>query len=106
MTLASRIASAGFFLVTASCNPTTFNGDAHFPGGPAGCAKACQKQGLSMGAFVYAGEYSSACVCSARPASASAEADDGLAAVAIGATGVMTQMRAAEQQAARQPVRR
>src|SRR5690606_12858421 len=46
-----------------SCGATSFIGDAQFPGGPDACRSRCSQDGLKEAAYVYAGEYSSACVC-------------------------------------------
>ena len=79
-------------LLVCSCQ-TTFTGDAHFPGGSKGCATACQRESLEMGAFVLAGEYSSACVCVPKQKPGAPAAEGGLQAAA---TGVIAQMRRAQ----------
>lgn len=75
---------------------TNFVGAAKFPGGIDGCETRCEKDGLKMGAFVYAGEYSTACVC--EPADKK-EADTKRSAQASGpaAVGVVLQARAANE---------
>lgn len=45
-------------------------GDAHFPGGATRCFKQCEKAGMDMASFVYVGEYSTACACKLKAASA------------------------------------
>lgn len=45
---------------------TNFTGAAHFPGGVSGCSTRCSEQGLKAAAFVYAGNYSTACVCQSK----------------------------------------
>ena len=58
-------------LLAACPNPTRFEGDAFVPGGPAACAARCASEpGLEMASFIYAGEFSTACVCRVRPAPA------------------------------------
>ncbi len=85
---------------------TAFVGDAHFPGGPSGCAKHCDQSGLAMDSFVYMGEYSSACVCKpkagalASPSSPSAAAAGGASAGA--AAGVVMAMRERERERERE----
>ncbi|HSK00209.1 MAG TPA: hypothetical protein VK932_03170 [Kofleriaceae bacterium] len=70
----------------AGC-PTSFIGDAHFPGGVESCRNTCSRQGLELGAFVYSGEYSTSCVCrpAAGPAAATPTADDEIQAQAAAA---------------------
>jgi hypothetical protein len=68
---------------------TTFNGDAHFPGGIPNCQTRCAKDGLSMAAYVYLGEFTTGCVCSAakpsegQPTAPSAQVDGVAAAQAV-----------------------
>jgi hypothetical protein len=83
-------------LAAASCNATAFKGDAQFPEGPKGCASRCRADGLEMSAFVYAGEYSSACVC--QPPAAKTTQVGANGAVGAAGVGVVLQMRAAQQQ--------
>ncbi|MDF2697874.1 MAG: hypothetical protein K0S65_6257 [Labilithrix sp.] len=83
-------------LSAAAC-ATSFTGEAHFPGGPRGCAEQCAKDGMEMASFVYAGEFSSACVCQPRGAGRSPAASTEAGTSAI--VGVMTQMRAQQQRA-------
>lgn len=47
----------------ACVQPTRFNGDPHFPGGPPACFSQCEEDGLEMAGFVYSGEFASSCVC-------------------------------------------
>jgi hypothetical protein len=93
-------------LTTGCTGPTTFTGGAHFPDGPGGCQDKCKEGGLEFAAFVYAGEYSSACVCQAPSelrartgARVSATAADAGSSAAV---GVMTQMREAAAERERQ----
>lgn len=73
---------------------TTFRGDPYFPDGSKGCARECKSRGLTMGAFVLAGEYSTACVC--VPVEHAGKLSGG--ALGMAAVGVITQMRAAQEQ--------
>ena len=82
-------------LVLSGC-PTRFTGDAHFPDGPSGCRKACERSGMQMGAYVYAGEYSTACVCTPKGSGA----NTGATSLGMAVVGVITQLRAAQQQQA------
>jgi hypothetical protein len=47
---------------------TSFTGDAMFPGGERGCMDKCAASGMTMGAFVYMGDYSTGCVCQPKSA--------------------------------------
>ncbi|HKU37387.1 MAG TPA: hypothetical protein VJR89_04550 [Polyangiales bacterium] len=58
-------------LGAAGC-ATTFTGSAMVEGGRSGCERKCSTIGLQMQAFVFMGEYSSACVCEAAGKAASA----------------------------------
>ncbi|HEY5936296.1 MAG TPA: hypothetical protein VIU61_16710 [Kofleriaceae bacterium] len=99
----------------AGC-PTSFTGDAHFPGGPQACRATCERGGLEMSGFVFSGEFSTSCVCRPPRAPASpfqppqpgppqstppqpvSELEDG-ADVEIGAAvGTALQARRAQQQ--------
>jgi len=91
----TRVLTMFCLLFCCSC-ATTFHGDAHFPGGSPGCEQACKGQGMVMGAFVLAGEYSSACVCVPK----GSVAMKGAGALGLASVGVITQMRAAQQQQA------
>jgi hypothetical protein len=77
-------------LIAGGC-ATSFTGSAQIEGGRPGCERKCASAGLQMQAFVFMGEYSTACVCEAarRPEQAGA-------AAASAAIGVMQQMRAAQ----------
>lgn len=44
---------------------TSFTGPAEIQGGRPGCERKCASVGLEMQAFVFMGEYSTACVCEA-----------------------------------------
>lgn len=59
-------------LMAATGCATSFMGSAMVEGGRPGCERKCSAIGLQMQAFVFMGEYSSACVCEAagHPASA------------------------------------
>lgn len=83
------------WLLLASGCATTFMGSAEVEGGRPGCEKKCADVGLTMQAFVFMGEYSTACVCEPPSRTPSAEGSAASAAVAV---GVMTQMRDAADQ--------
>src|SRR5260221_9825332 len=51
--------------------PTSFEGEAKFPGDVGGCRQRCLEQHLEMASFVYVGEYSTACAC--KPAQAAGQ---------------------------------
>ena len=90
-----------FSFLTTGC-ATSFTGSAHFPGGPLGCAATCERDGMTMGAFVHAGEYSTACVCEPRKVGVDAKLGGlgGIGATSAAAVGVVLQARAAQQQQA------
>jgi hypothetical protein len=75
---------------------TSFTGEAHVEGGPAGCARKCAAWNEDFVGMVAMGEYSDACVCRVRGGQVS-QADT--AAVAGAATGVVLQMRRAQERA-------
>lgn len=89
----------------ASCaSPTSFEGEAKFPGGLDGCRRQCAARRLDFGSFIYIGEYSTACACKApsppgAPAAA-AQPDDDEAAVAAAVAGAELQRRHIEAQRA------
>jgi hypothetical protein len=92
-------------LFAAGC-ATSFTGDAQFPGGASGCKAKCETDGLTMESFVYAGEYSTACVCGPKsraggtaPTSAggAAPTSAGGAAMVAPSAGVVMQMQKARQ---------
>jgi hypothetical protein len=87
--------------------PTSFHGDAQFPGGALGCFNQCQKIKMEMATFVYVGAFSTACACKpkhAASASPAASSVDSEAAMAAATTGVELQRRRLdEQRQQRQP---
>ena len=87
---------AGLVSFTVLGCATNFTGDPHFPDGPHGCAARCSKDGMTMASFVYVGEYSDACVCAPKGASAAAQSD--AAGAMPAAASVMMQTRRAEEQ--------
>jgi hypothetical protein len=91
----------GLLLLGAGCQ-TQFYGDPAFPGGAPACFEKCHRQNMEMASFVYVGEYSTACACKPRAASASAlQAEGDQAAIVAAAAGVeMQRRRMAEQQRA------
>jgi hypothetical protein len=86
----------GGALLLSGCG-TMFFGSSHYPGGPKACQTDCRAKGLAMSAFVFAGEYSTACVCGPREAESSSSG----AATTAASVAVATMMR--QQQAASQP---
>jgi hypothetical protein len=79
--------------------PTSFQGEAKFPGGVQGCQQQCAARGLEMGSFIYIGAYSTACACRAKNYKASIAQpsdEDDAAAVAAAAAGVELQRRSIE----------
>ena len=80
-------------MLLASACATSFQGDAHFQGGRTSCEQKCSLQGLKMGALVYMGEYSSACICEAAD-SGSQAMNGSVGATTAAAAGVMMQMQA------------
>jgi hypothetical protein len=87
----------------AGC-PTSFTGDAHFPGGVESCRSTCSRQGLEMGAFVYSGEYSTSCVCRppGAPAGTASTEDDEIQAAAAAAAAASAAANIAAEQRRRQ----
>jgi hypothetical protein len=82
---------------------TTFYGNPAFPDGAPGCFKTCQRQNMEMASFVYVGEYSTACACKPRVASAhadSARPEGDEAAIVAAAAGVDMQRRRMQEQSA------
>ncbi len=78
-------------LLVASGCATSFTGSAQIEGGRPGCERKCASTGLQMQAFVFMGEYSTACVCEIA-----GHSDRSGTAAASAAVGVMQQMRAAQ----------
>jgi hypothetical protein len=91
------------FVFAAACGlvgcATSFTGEAHVEGGPAGCQKKCEAWGMDFAGMVAMGEYSDACVCHVRGKQAAASESQDIAAVAGGAAGVVLQARRAQEQA-------
>jgi hypothetical protein len=89
-------------IASTSC-ATSFTGDAHVPGGPAGCVEKCRSWNLDFAGMVAMGEYSDGCICRVRQTAgpaASNETNDQSGAIAgagAAAAGVVTAMRAAQQ---------
>ncbi len=71
-----RIVIASLALFCAACS-TSFDGSPYFPGGPRVCFEKCDKANMEMSAFVYSGEFATACVCQPRGRSARAQGDLG-----------------------------
>jgi hypothetical protein len=78
--------------------PTSFEGEAQFPGGPRGCFERCAQNNMDMGSFVYVGEFSTACACKPRIVSGPAPASeiDSEGAAVASAAGVELQRRRIE----------
>lgn len=77
---------------------TSFTGEAHVEGGPAGCQKKCDAWGMDFAGMVAMGEYSDACVCHVRGKQASTSDAADVAAMTGGAAGVVMQMQRTQQQ--------
>ena len=77
-----------FLLLAGGC-ATSFTGSARLEGGRPGCEQKCASIGLQMQAFVFMGEYSTACVCDVPSRAAHA----GSSASPAASVAVMTQMR-------------
>ena len=82
-------------LLAGSGCATSFTGPAEIQGGRPGCEQKCASVGMEMQAFVFMGEYSTACVCDVPGRAQQARSS---AATAAAAVSVMTQMRAAQDQ--------
>ena len=79
---------------------TSFTGEAHVPGGPAGCRDVCASYGMELAGMVAMGEYSDGCICRVRSqVSASGSDTAAVAGAAPAAVGVVMAMRARQQQA-------
>src|SRR5579871_4154564 len=83
-------------LLLAGC-ATTFFGSAYYPGGPKACSANCRTKNMEMNAFVYAGEYSSACVCGPRESESTPSAAETTASSVAVATMMRQQQAAAAQ---------
>ena len=79
---------------------TAFTGDAHVPGGPAGCRDRCGSYGMDLAGMVSMGEYSDGCICKVRAQAASGDEGSTLAVAgaAPAAVGVVMAMRQQQQQ--------
>lgn len=88
----------------ATC-ATSFEGEAHYPGGAGQCFQDCQAQRMVMTAFVTMGEYSSGCVCSPVPAQGGQSTTGGASAAGPAVAGVVMQMRRHAETQRRQLVR-
>jgi hypothetical protein len=89
-----RLAVLGLFL--SGCT-TTFYGAAYYPGGAKSCQINCRAKGMEMSAFVFAGEYSTACVCGPRESEAAPTAAETTASSVAVATMIRQQQAAASQ---------
>jgi hypothetical protein len=93
------LVAMGSLLLGAGCQ-TQFYGDPAFPGGAPACFEKCRRQNMEMASFVYVGEYSTACACKPRGASARALPEGDQAAIVAAAAGVELQRRRMEQERA------
>ena len=94
-----RLGLLALLVGAASGCATAFTGDAHVPGGPAGCRDVCGAYGMDLAGMVAMGEYSDGCICKVRGQAASGESQTVAVAGAAPATvGVIMAMRAREQQ--------
>lgn len=106
--LAKVLSLIGALAGLAGCaSPTSFEGEAKFPGGLDGCRRQCAARQLDFGSFIYIGEYSTACACKAPAARGIAGAapeaagsGDEEAAVAAAVSGAELQRRRIQQQQA------
>lgn len=89
-------------VLVAGC-ATTFQGEAHIPGGARGCYERCLADNMEMDSYVYMGEYSTACVC--RMKGVASGASQSSAAHGGAAVGVVLQQQRQQQQAAQVQVR-
>ena len=89
--MTARFALIPWLLIAGGC-VTSFTGSAQVAGGRPGCERKCRSIGLEMQAFVFMGEYSTACVCDTPGRAEHA----GAAAATAAVVGVMTQMQAAQ----------
>jgi hypothetical protein len=113
-TLVTGLALCALFGCTP---PTSFQGDAQFPGGALGCFNQCQKIKMEMASFVYVGAYSTACACkpqiapssngaapsSSQPQTSAGEVEGAVLAASAGVE--MQRRRIAEQQQQQQQLR-
>lgn len=86
-------------VVLAACQ-TSFTGDAKVPNGPTGCAAVCNAWNMDLVGMIQVGEYSDGCICQVRNAPRTATLSPAVAGAAPAITGVMMQMRRAQQRAA------
>ena len=73
---------------------TSFQGSSHIS--PAACNERCSSIGQRMAAYVFMGDYSTACVC--EPMSSAHAAEGGSGSVGGAVAGVWMQMQAQRQQ--------
>ena len=90
------LVSIGALLFAATGCATSFTGNPHIAGGPAGCEAKCKGWGLEFVGMVAMGEYSDACVCK-RPGAQTSMLDT-TGGAAGSAAGVIMQMRRAEEE--------
>jgi hypothetical protein len=94
-----RAALLGLSVAAAAGCATSFTGDAHVPGGPAGCRDVCGSYGMDLAGMVAMGEYSDGCICKVRGQAASSDGQSlAVAGAAPSAVGVVMAMRARQQQ--------
>lgn len=88
---------AAVLAISTGC-ATAFTGDAHVPGGPAGCRDRCSSYGMDLAGMVAMGEYSDGCICKVRGQAAAADNSTlAVAGAAPAAVGVVMAMRQQQQ---------
>ncbi len=88
----TRLLLYAMFVFAAGCT-TSFTGAPFVEGGRPGCERKCASVGLAMAAFVFMGEYSTACICDIPQRAARA---DRAAAIGASVAGIAAQQRHAE----------
>lgn len=78
-----RVTLNALLLVGGGCT-TSFTGSAQVEGGRPGCEAKCASIGMEMQAFVFMGEYSTACVCEVPGRATQANAGPASSVVASG----------------------
>jgi len=94
-----RFLSASVVVAAVSGCATAFTGDAHVPGGAAGCRDVCGAYGMDLAGMVAMGEYSDGCICKVRGQAASTGSGElAVAGAAPAAVGVVMAMRRRQEQ--------
>ncbi|MBL4637448.1 MAG: hypothetical protein JKY56_26565 [Kofleriaceae bacterium] len=92
-----KVLIASIVLLTGCPQPTSFKGDAHFPGGPNACFEMCKSGGMEMDSYIFVGEYSSGCVCRPVRISGQQTSSQSRAGSTAAAAGVIAQTRIEEE---------